>query len=75
MAATPRTKSSKPAAAQDHVKPSSVQRHVDALGDITLTEEEAEFVDRMLANPSQLPPEFAPRPVRRADRSVLYRTV
>jgi hypothetical protein len=75
MAATPRTKRSK-RAPQDGAKQgvSSVQRRADALSDITLTEQEAEFVDRMVAAPSKLPPEFAPRPVPRADRSILYRT-
>ncbi len=76
MAATPRTKGSKPAAAREQAKrsTSSVQRRVDALSDITLTEVEAEFVDRMLSSPSNLPLEFAPQAVRRADRSILYRT-
>lgn len=75
MAATPRTKRDKQASqdAPEQVA-SSVQRRVDALSDITLTEQEAESVDRMLAAPSKLPPEFAPRPVPRADRAILYRT-
>ncbi len=73
MAATPRTKSGKPAAARDQVKRSrsSVQRRVDALSDITLTEEEAAFVDDLLARPSTLRPEYAPLAIPDADHSLL----
>ena len=73
MAATPRTKRSKRAAAQDRVKSgvSSVQRRIEALSDITLTEEEATFVDEMLARSSTLRPGYAPLAIPDADPSLL----
>lgn len=75
MGEVARTKGSKrDARKRDVAKPttSSVQRRVEALSDITLTEAEAALVDQMLDDPSSLAP--APRPVQRADRSILYRT-
>jgi hypothetical protein len=73
MATTPRTKRDKSTAAQKLAKrsTSSVQRRVDALSDITLTEEEATFADEVLARPSRLPREYAPLHIPEADRSLL----
>jgi hypothetical protein len=53
---------------------SSVQRRVDALSDVALTDEEAKALDQLLASPSTLAPAFSPTKIPPGDRSLLYRT-
>jgi hypothetical protein len=73
MAATPRVKGSKQAAPQNGVQrdAASVPRRPLALHEITLTEEEAAELERIMARPSTLRPGYVPRPVPEADPSFL----
>jgi hypothetical protein len=73
MAATPRTKRSNPQAPPRGAKrgSSNPARLPPALQEVTLTVEQAEELERIMARPSTLRPEYAPRPVPDADPSFL----